>query len=201
LTEPSVPEKIRAEVLRELYRQVGTLDWEELPLRAKTTYYTRWVEDDTIGGVLADYMTADGMRVWLKDGPLKEYARAVESFGSYARYVTKRLTPPSEFIPHILGADWRVRSESIREKPMHCKATDGSRERYVCWGRERNFRDLVWAALNEAVESAERPLIVVFTTDDSPVESEKSTRFRLVAQHCGLDVNFARRQWLFAPAG
>ncbi|MFI6262167.1 hypothetical protein [Micromonospora sp. NPDC051006] len=201
MPEPSVPEKVRAEVIRELYRQVDTLDWEELPARAKTAYYTRWVEDDAIGGVLADYMTSEGMRVWLKDGPLKEYARAVESFGSYAQYVSKHLTPPSEFLFLILGSGWRVRPETIREKPMHCKATDGSRERYVCWGRVRNFRDLVWAALNEAVDSAERPLIVVYGTDDVLIDADRSRRFRRIAEHCGLDVGFVRREWLAAAAG
>jgi hypothetical protein len=201
LPEPSVPEKARDEVVRELYRQVDMLNWEELRPQLKTAYYTRWVEHDGIGGVLADYMTAEGMRVWLKDGPLKEYARAVERFGPYARYVMKYLTPPSDFIPALLGAEWRVRPRSIGEKPMHCRATNGLDERYVCWGRARNFRDLVWAALNEAIESTERPLIVVFTTDDLPIEPERSTRFQLIAQHCGLDLDFTQRHWTTAPAG
>ncbi|MBB2944603.1 hypothetical protein FB565_004336 [Actinoplanes lutulentus] len=199
MPEILVPENVRDKVLRELYRQVDALDWEEIPLRVRTTYYTRWVEDHAIGGSLADYMTAEGMRVWLKDVPLKEYARAVENFGPYSRYVAKFLTPPSDFIPSLLGAEWSVQARSIGEKPMHCVATNGSIERYVCWGRARNFRDLTWAALNEAVDSVQRPMVIVYVSDEIPINPKRAARFRSIAEHCGIDLDFTRRHWNTAP--
>jgi hypothetical protein len=81
---------------------------------------------------------------------------------------------------------------------MHCVATNGTIERYACWGRARNFRDLAWAALNEAVDSAERPLIIVYTSGDVPVDPQRSARFRLITEHCGLDLGFVERHWIAA---
>ncbi|MFI9449522.1 hypothetical protein [Amycolatopsis sp. NPDC052450] len=197
----AVPKEIREAVIRELYRQVGSLDWEGVSTRERTAYYTRWVEDESIGGELADYYTAEGMRVWLKDGPLKEYARALENFGSYAAYATKRLSPANEFITEILGEKWAIKPNSIREKPMHCVVTDGVQERYVCWGRPRTFRDLLWAAVNEAVTAPTRPLVVVYVTDDATVEEGQRRHHELIAKHCSLDLAYVRRRLEATPQG
>ncbi|MCP2169146.1 hypothetical protein [Goodfellowiella coeruleoviolacea] len=194
MPEISIPKEVRESVIRELYRQVGSLDWEGISSRERTAYYTRWVEDEAIGGELADYYTAEGMRVWLKDGPLKEYARALENFGSYAMYATKRLSPADEFIVELLGDRWRIKPGSIQEKPMHCVVTDGTRERYVCWGRPRTFRDLLWAAVNNAVTAPSKPLIVVYLTDEAVVEEKQKRQHELIAKHCSLDLAYVRRR-------
>jgi hypothetical protein len=194
MSEIPVPKEIRESVLRELYRQVGSLDWEDISSREKTAYYTRWVEDPAIGGELADYYTAEGMRVWLKDGPLKEYARALEDFGSFARYTTKRLSPPSEFIPKVLGDAWSILSGSIGEKPMHCLVTDGIQQRYVCWGRPRAFRDLLWAAVNRALASPARPMIMVYLTEGKTVSVKQRRLHEQIAEHCVLDLAYVHRR-------
>ncbi|AHI01003.1 hypothetical protein [Kutzneria albida] len=200
MPEIPVPQEIRESVLRELYRQADSLDWEDVPVRQKTTHYRHWVEDPSIGGKLADYYTAEGMRVWLKDGPLKEYARALENFGPYAKYASRRLAPPSEFITEILGNSWTVLSESIREKPMHCLITDGRERRYVCWGRPRTFRDLLWAAVNKAVGSTSRPLIVAYLTDGKTVSDSQKSLHQKIAAHCELDLAYVYRRWEDTPA-
>ncbi|MGW4112636.1 hypothetical protein ACWEFJ_17340 [Actinosynnema sp. NPDC004786] len=194
MPEIAVPKDVRDSVIRELYRQVGSLDWEGVPARERTAYYTRWVEDEAIGGELADYYTAEGMRVWLKDGPLKEYARALENIGSYAPYATKRLSPPDEFIAELVGDEWRIKPGSVKEKPMHCLITDQARERYVCWGRPRTFRDLLWAAVNNAVTARSKPLIVVYVTDDREVEERQKRQHERIARHCSLDLAYVRRR-------
>lgn len=195
MPEIPVPQEIRESVLRELYRQADSLDWEDVPLRQKTKHYRQWVEDPSIGGKLADYYTAEGMRVWLKDGPLKEYARALENFGPFAKYANKRLSSPSEFVAEVLGRSWTVLSETMREKPMHCMITDGHEHRYVCWGRPRTFRDLLWAAVNNAVASASRPLIVVYLTDGKIVSDSQKSLHKSIAAHCGLDLAYVYRRW------
>ncbi|ROP41046.1 hypothetical protein [Saccharothrix texasensis] len=194
MPEIAVPKEIKDSVIRELYRQVGALDWEGVSSRERTAYYTRWVEDEAIGGELADYYTAEGMRVWLKDGPLKEYARALENFGSYASYATKRLSPPDEFVAELLGDEWKIKDGTIKEKPMHCLVTDREQERYVCWGRPRTFRDLLWAAVSNAVTARSKPLIVVYVTDDREVEGRQKRQHELIAQHCSLDLAYVRRR-------
>lgn len=194
MPEIAIPEDIRDAVLRELYRQVGLLEWDDITTREKTAYYTRWVEDPAIGGELADYYTADGMRVWLKDVPMKEYARALEGVGPYAKYTTKRLSPPSEFIPRVLGADWTMKPGSLGEKPMHCLVTNGSRERYVCWGKPHTFRDLVWAAINKALDAPIRPLVVVCLNEGKQVAPSQQQLHERLVEHCRLDLAYVRRQ-------
>ncbi|GAA3462115.1 hypothetical protein ACFFSW_14170 [Saccharothrix longispora] len=199
MPEIAMPKEVKDSVIRELYRQVGSLDWEAVPTRQRTAYYTRWVEDEAIGGELADYYTAEGMRVWLKDGPLKEYARALENFGSYAAYATKRLSPPDEFVTELLGDRWTIKPGSLGEKPMHCTVIDQTRERYVCWGRPRTFRDMLWAAVNNAVTAPSKPLIVVYVTDDAEVEEQQKQRHELIAKHCSLDLAHVRRRLEILP--
>jgi hypothetical protein len=189
-----VPVRVRDAVLRELYRQVASLDWDELPSRRKTAYYTQWVEDPSIGGELADYYTAEGMRVWLKDGPLKEYVRTLEDIGPYARYATKRLSPASEFVRDVLGKKWFIVPGSIREKPMHCVVTDGEHERYVCWGKPNTFRDLLWAAVNKALGAPIRPLIVLYTLEGTDVGPQSRAHYQRITIHCSLDLAFVHRR-------
>lgn len=200
MSEIPVPPGIRESVLHELYRQADSLDWEDVPVRQKTAHYRSWVEDPAIGGKLADYYTSEGMRVWLKDGPLKEYARALENFGPFAKYAHKRLAPPDDFVTEVLGNSWAVLSETIREKPMHCLITDGHERRYVCWGRPRTFRDLLWAAVNKAVSSPSRPLSVVYLTDGKTVSDGQKSLHQKIATHCALDLSYVHRRWEDNPA-
>ncbi|GAA4411484.1 hypothetical protein GCM10023148_04100 [Actinokineospora soli] len=199
MPEIPVPQEIKDSVVGELYRRLDKLDWDEVPAREKTAYYTDWVDDPAIGGELADYYTAEGMRVWLKDGPLKEYARALEGFGSYARYATRRLTPPDDFIPRMLGSSWALVPNSVGEKPMHCLVQAGERRRYVCWAKSRNFRDLVWAAVNKAITSSERPLMVVYTKSGSEVTQRTRRLHERLAEHCALDLAYTERSLTPVP--
>jgi hypothetical protein len=194
MPEIPIPKDIRESVLRELYRQVGLLNWEDIPSRKKTEYYAQWVEDPTIGGELADYYTAEGMRVWLKDGPLKEYARALEGVGPFAKYTTKRLSPPSEFIARALGETWAIVPDSIGEKPMHCLVTDGAQQRYVCWGNPQTFRDLLWAAVNMALAPAARPTIVVCLSEGKVINPSQRRLHERIAEHCALELAYVHRQ-------
>ncbi|MFL6140369.1 MAG: hypothetical protein ACJ72N_00675 [Labedaea sp.] len=194
MAEIPVPKDVRDAVISELYRQVGSLDWEDISAREKTKHYTRWVEDPTIGGELADYYTAEGMRVWLKDGPLKEYARALEDFGSFAKYTTQRLSPPSDFIREVLGETWTIVPGSVGEKPMHCLVTDGKNQRYVCWGKPRTFRDLLWAAINKALTATSRPMMVVYLSEGKTVNAELRRVHERIAGHCSLDLAYVHRR-------
>jgi hypothetical protein len=193
--EISLPKDIRDDVLTVLYRHVGTLPWMTMTGRMKSRYYTEWIEDPAIGGQLADYQTAENMRVWLKDGPLKEYARAIEGVGSYARYTTRRLSTPDEFLQDVLGKGWQVIPDSVGEKPMHCQTTNGHTVRYLCWGGQRTFRDLVWAAVNQAVRLKSLPIIVVYTLDGELIPASQQEQQRAIAEHCGVELRYVERRW------
>lgn len=189
-----LPEAIRVEVIEELYRQADELDWELLSITEKKLQYRKWIEDSRVGGRLRTFFDDHRMGTWIKDTPMKEYARAQEGFGSMARYCKTRFPGPEYLIARALGETWTVVPNSVGEKPMHCLATEGQTKRYVCWGRPNTFRDLAWAAINKAVSMSTRPLIIV-TLQDGLVVLEADKRLQSsIAEHCGLDIHHIHRQ-------
>lgn len=193
-TDLEIPKAVREAVVRELYLQVESLDWEAMSARDKTRQYARWIEDPAIGGELADWYTAEHIRVWLKDGPLKEYARALEGVGPFAEYTSKRLTDPAELVRRSLGDGWTIVSNTIREKPMHCHAVLSGARRYVCWGKPGTFRDLLWAAVNAAVAMSTRPMVVVTPREGQTIDPLLRRKHERLADHCSLDLAYVERR-------
>jgi hypothetical protein len=188
LAKAKPPKEVRDAVCRELYRQVNALDWESLGDQQKTEQYSLWVDDPAIGGELADYLTAEGIRVWLKDGPMKEYMRALEGVGAYAEYAMKRFPHIGDTIRDALGHQWRTVPGTLAEKPMHVDITNCSVRRYVCWGQPRTFRDLIWAAVGKAIDTDVRPLILVTLREGRSLDADEQSFQDRVAEHCGIDL-------------
>ncbi len=170
------------------------MDWESLKDQQKSEQYSLWVDDPAIGGKLADDLTAENIRVWLKDGPLKEYTRALEGVGSYAEFAVKRFPDISDTVQEVLGSKWRTVPGTLAEKPMHVHITDGVKQRYVCWGKPRTFRDLVWAALNEAVDANVRPLILVTLREGESLAASECLLHDRLAAHCGIELHRVTRR-------
>lgn len=189
-----LPEPVREQVIIELYRQADELDWELLSATEKKKQYRMWIDDPRVGGVLKDYFDEHRMGTWIKDTPMKEYTRAQEGFGSMAKYARRRFPGPENLIERALGENWKLVEGSVNEKPMHCLATNGSQDRYVCWGRPNTFRDLVWAALNKAITMTSRPLIIVTLQDGIILPSSEISVHRAIASHCGIDVKHIYRE-------
>ncbi len=175
------------------------MDWEFLGNPDKTAQYLRWMDDPAVGGELLRYVDDRRARVWLKDVPMKEYARAKEGIGHYVRYVVRRFKGPQEVVDTALGAGWSVLRDSIGEKPHHCLAVCGEETRYVCWGRVGGFRDLVWAAITKAVERGDRPCVVVTTRDGEFVAEAERRHGLRIAGHCGIDLSYLHREMLDNP--
>ncbi|OXM49322.1 hypothetical protein [Amycolatopsis alba] len=188
MSKPKLPSDLREKVCRELYRQVHVLDWDSMSDQQKTEQYSLWVDDPAIGGELADHFTAEGMRVWLKDGPMKEYARALEGVGSYAGYAMKRFVDIGETIREALGPEWRTVPGTLAEKPMHVNITNGPTTRYVCWGQPHTFRDLLWAAVRQAIVTPTTPLIAITMREDRSASEDDQAFQDKVAAHCRLDL-------------
>ena len=189
-----LPEAIRAEVVKELYRQAADLDWELLPLTQKKLQYRKWVEDPRVGARLRPFLDDHRIGTWIKDTPMKEYARAQEGFGHLAAFASSRYTPgPEALIQIALGADWKIRQGSLDEKPMHCLAESGVAQRYVCWGPPNTIRDLVWAALNQAITMSTRPTIIVTLQDGLVVPAGERARQAKIADHCAIDIHYVKR--------
>lgn len=199
-TLSEIPEALRTQVISELYRQADELDWELLSSAEKNAQYTKWIDDPAIGGILTRFREAGSARVWIKDTPMKEYARAQEGFGPFAKYAHSRYARPEDFVSRALGAPWAVVNKSVGEKPMHCTATDGSRKRYICWGRPAVFKDLVWAALTQVVKTSQKPLIIVTLRDGLTLPATEKAFQLSVANHCQLDIQHLNRTLQRTPA-
>jgi hypothetical protein len=189
-----IPSQVREEVARVLYRRAGELDWDLMADREKTAQYRRWLDDASVGGVLTQHVDPQAARLWIKDGPMKEYDRALEGFGVFARFVTARFAPHADLIHVALGDQWKLAPNSVGEKPMHCLATDGVTRRYVCWGRPDKISDLIWDAVKVAVKSEQRPLLVVSLRDGVEVTGEERRWHQAIASHCQLDIRHMRRK-------
>lgn len=196
MSPATVPKEIRHEVVRALYQQVETMNWELMSPQQKSQQYARWIDDPAIGGRLTQFQSAEDARVWLKDGPMKEFARALNGVGPFADFTTRRLSGHDELVRRALGDGWGIAPGSQGEKPLHCLATDGTMTRYVCWGDSGKFRDLVWAAVNVAVDLHlhRRPLIIVTIRDGQDVNGEERHRQEHIATHCGIDVRHVHRR-------
>ncbi|WBP88095.1 PIN domain-containing protein [Kitasatospora cathayae] len=189
-----IPSDIRELLLVEIYQQAHDIGWESLSNAEKTSQYRKWIEDPKIGGVLTSFMREENARVWIKDVPMKEYARAQEGFGPYARYAVMRFKGADEVVEAACGSGWDVVPDSLGEKPMHCLATDGLSTRYVCWGRPGSFRDLVWAAMNHVAEGQEAPAVVITTREGEEVrEADREQQMR-TADRSGVLLTYLRRE-------
>src|ERR1700677_330374 len=98
-----LPNDLRREVVAEVYRQAGALDWDGLTDKQRSTMYDRWLDDPTTRRSVTRFRSRDRARVWLKDVPMKEYARARNGIGPFARLVTSRFPTPEQIARKALG--------------------------------------------------------------------------------------------------
>jgi hypothetical protein len=186
--------------LIEIYRQAHELDWDFLTNSERTSQYRQWIEDPRVGGVLLSFVPEQSARGWIKDVPMREYARSQEGFGQYAQYAVMRFRGPEEIVQSACGVGWAVVPDSLGEKPMHCYATDGIATRYVCWGLAREFKNLIWAALNNAADSKERPAVVITTRDGDTVTATADRQEQeQLAERSGVDVTYLHRSMIMNP--
>lgn len=195
----NLPEDLRHRILLSMYRTADELDWEFLGNPGKTAQYRRWFDDPDIGGELRNFASEKDVRVWFKDVPMKEYARAQEGIGNFVPYVQRRFRGADEIVQGLCGSGWKVIPESVEGKPNHCRATDGGDSRYVCWGRNGRLSDLIWASVNEALDAQVRPGIVVTTRDGETLSQRERERNARLAEHCGVDLIHLHRSMIDNP--
>jgi hypothetical protein len=194
-----LPAEIRKKLLLEIYGQAEALRWEFLSNPQRTDQYRRWYEDSRVGGVLLSFVEEKDARVWIKDVALKEYGRAKEGIGQYVPYVTRRFRGPEEIVRAACGEGWLVVPDTVDVKPNQCLTSDGVVSRHVYWGRSGQLRDLVWAAVNHAVDGDKRPMIVIATQDGEMLSGADKARHRAIAGHCGIGLTHLHRAMIQNP--
>lgn len=188
-----VPEDKRAEVVKALYADASRVEWEFLPINQRTAQYDKWVVAPEIGGVLTGYMSTETARSWIKDGPMKEYARARQGVGRYAKFGSKAAVAPAQVVARALGPEAIVVNETFGVKPLHCVGVLAKRETYVAWGEAKNFRYLVWACLTYLADnpSVDAHIVVTETMADPTTASEKA-HHTAIAGRCRIGLSHYR---------
>jgi hypothetical protein len=169
------PQAIREAVVARLYAEFDAMRWEQLPTREKSDAYERFLTDPEVGAPLITYMDPGSIRVWIKDGPAKEYLRALEGVGNYAKYTNRAFSDTENLIRKALGADWSLSGGSLADKPMRCEAASScGQRRFVMWGPFAALKELVWHALLQRVQfPAATPLLVVTRPTIAPLQTSQ----------------------------
>jgi hypothetical protein len=183
-----LPDALRYEVVAETYRQAGELDWDGLSDKQRSAIYDRWLDDPGIGRELTRFLSRERARVWLKDVPMKEYARARNGIGPYADLVTVRFPSPGQIARQVLGNGWDVIDGTIQEKPNRCLIFNHHDERLMMWGPPKTLRDMMWAGINAVADNLPRPLLVVATPHGHVLDDGEKRRHIRLGQLAGLDV-------------
>lgn len=186
----ALPEDVAAKVLRRVFTDMESLGWDGLPDDEKTKQYNLWVDDREVGGVLDQFN--DDPRHWIKDGPVKEWPRARIGVGSYAKYLPVKGGQIEQVVHLALGDEWAADLDSIAVKPLRVTAHLRFDERdpiVVTWAPAKDFKHLLWAAVNEEAKGDAREwLLVVRATFEKPTPADVRSHHEHIAKRCGLRV-------------
>lgn len=190
-----VPQEQINGVVKALYADADRLDWEHLAPSGRTAQYDQWVGDPAIGVVLTRHMSSENARSWIKDGPMKEYGRARQGAGRYAKFGSAQGATPEQIARHALGPTASVVEGSVGVKPFHLAALAeaGATPTYVAWGGAKNLRHLVWACLSYLADNPAHVATVVITeTMADPTTAGEKNRHSRIAERCSLDLKYFR---------
>lgn len=189
-----LPEQQLEAVVRSVYAQADDVGWDTLGPRDRSRMYTHWVEStDPVGKILTQYMTPEAARIWIKDGPMKEYARANRGVGRYAAFGREGGTRALDIVKQAFGPGATIEEGSEAVKPLRCHARTGEGDLVlVLWGDRRSFKDLLWAALRAATEDGDTPRIVVLEPPGRVTPTDERTRLNAIATRCDMTVTYMR---------
>ncbi len=189
-----IPKEIETQVVIKLYKDTATLDWASFTPHQRSAQYTKWVDDPDVGGKLQRYLTASDTRLWIKDGPMKEWSRSLSGVGKYASLIEGADDTPTRLVRKTLGADWELVPNSQRVKPLRVIARKGEEETVLTWAPASGLKHLVWAALSASAEGDLRDwvlcVIETFTkptpANDKQAHQRLATRVNLRLVHTAL---------------
>lgn len=185
----TLPSAIEAGIVRKLFTEAERIEWVHMNPNQRSKQYGLWVSNPAIGGVLAGFMPSVEVRVWIKDGPMKEFSRAVNGQGKYAYLIRKAAPTPDVLVKMALGPEWQIVTESQQVKPLRVLATNNSAYLVFAWGPARDFKHLVWAALSGSAQGDKREWVLCLTAPYvAPTPKDVRLRNESVAARCGLRI-------------
>jgi hypothetical protein len=176
-----------------MYERAAELGWPSLSDAERTNQYRYWTDDQQIGGKLLLYLgRPEAVRVWMKDGPMKEYARAVNGIGKYADLVDEDIVRLPELLSRALGPGWIEIPNTKKIKPLRVtvrRHNDEDEEKRFCWGPPRDLKHLVWRAITDQAEGdAVSWIVCVVNPSTRPATKSQRAQHERLARRIGLDI-------------
>jgi hypothetical protein len=182
-----IPKDVETKVVTRLYGDAKTLDWATLTPQQHSAQYTKWVDDSEVGGRLREYLSTSDARVWIKDGPMKEWNRSLSGVGKYANLVDGADDTPARLARKALGDGWEVDSDTLRVKPLRVTARNKEDETILTWAPATGLKHLVWAALTASAQGDSREWVLcVVETFTKPTPANEKQAHQRLAKRCGL---------------
>jgi hypothetical protein len=133
----NIPDDVRDRIRELIWSRANTLGWSNLADTERSRHYEQWTREAAIGGILAHYMDARKVRVYIKDSLLKPYERA-------------RVSGTEEPVLRRLSVDVAIEVTQRYIKPHGLRFVDG---RIVCWGKSRDWKLILMAMYERAAMS------------------------------------------------
>lgn len=182
-----IPKDVETKVVAKLYADAANLGWAHLTPQQRSAQYTKWVQDRHVGGRLQEYLTAETARVWIKDGPMKEWSRSTSGVGKYAELVEGSQDAQAKLVRKALGEGWTVVPDSLSIKPLRLVATKDEQETVITWAAASELKHMVWAALTANAEGDVRPWVLcVVGTFTKPTPANEKQAHQRLARRCNL---------------
>jgi hypothetical protein len=185
-----MPSEIRTKVISRLFERAEEAGWTHLSDKRRNEYYNQWVHDSEIGGRLREFASPEEVRVWIKDGPMKEFSRARYGAGAYAGHISNPSTAPQKLVERALGPGWEPDMATQQVKPLRLIARRGDEATHFAWGPARDLKHLVWAAIKAQADGNDGTpwcLCVVGSFERPTPTDEKKFHIR-IGERCGLRV-------------
>jgi len=183
-----IPAQVREEVSRSILQHAVELGWEDLSNTQKSAQYERWANSPEIGGRLSDYIPVERVRVWIKDGPMKEFKRAQRGLGPYADLAPANKRQEEEICKRVLGASWHILEDSVEVKPNRFDAENDEMRLTVFWGTQTDLKHLVWAFLNHT--HPENSRLVIVSTQSEPTTTMSRARNARIAERLNTRIDY-----------
>lgn len=184
-----IPKDVETKVVTALYADAKQLDWARLTPQQHSAQYTKWVNEPAVGGRLREYLSASDARVWIKDGPMKEWSRSLSGVGKYASLTDGAGDTPVRLARKALGEGWQVDNDTLRVKPLRVTARKDEDETVLTWAPVSSLKHLVWAALTASSEGDPRDWVLcVVETFTKPTPANEKQAHQRLAKRCGLRI-------------
>ncbi|GAA1014029.1 hypothetical protein Aple_042590 [Acrocarpospora pleiomorpha] len=181
--------ELKDKIVKKMFADAEELGWSYLTGDQRSAIYSRWMDDPEVGGRLRDFLSDEKARVWIKESPMKEYARARYGVGGYAKYVANPLAGAEDLVERAMGPSWEIVPGKRDIKPLRVRVRCGEEERHFTWAPSEQLKHLVWAAIKAEVFGDVTPWVLcVVSSFEKPIPADEQETNRKIGARCRLEI-------------